>query len=200
MERKDDSENIRVIAGLGNYGSQYFDNRHNAGFWFIDNIAQQYNTEFSSNKKSNGYHCRININSSPVFLFKSADFINLSGVSLQTFIRYHKVSISQVLVVHDEIDLDVGKVRFKNGGGSGGHKGVQDIIKRLGNQFWRLRIGVGRPRASSQVASYVLTNPDNDERAEINWILDQTIDKLELIVSGQYQEVMNQLHNLQVSD
>lgn len=191
---------IQIIAGLGNSGDSYQDNRHNAGFWFVEKLAEQHDATFASHKKFSGSSCRITTPQGTVLLFKPEPFINLSGKGLASFVRFHKVPLSQVLVVHDEIDFDNAKLRLKRSGGTGGHNGLVDIIQCLGADFWRLRIGVGHPGKSSKVASHVLSDPSVDERIEINLAIKKVIAVLPEILAGEFEVAMNRLHTVEPSE
>ncbi len=150
------SEPIELIVGLGNPGSRYEQTRHNAGFWLLDALAESLGSRFSVEGRFFGLLGRVEIDGQSCYLFKPTTFMNRSGQALAALTRYYKIPAPRVLVVHDEIDLPPGVVRLKRGGGHGGHNGLRDIIKALGdNSFWRLRLGVGHPGARDEVVDFL---------------------------------------------
>ena len=185
---------IDLIAGLGNPGKEYQNNRHNAGFWFIDYLANTHQSQFKAHAKLKSTICNIMLSGRPVRLVKPNVFMNLSGQALATVIRFYKVDIERVLVVHDEIDFETAKIRIKYGGGHGGHNGLLDIIRHLGKGFWRLRIGIGHPGSKDKVAPYVLANPKTDERLAIDSYFPKLSTLVEDMAIGEFQKVMGILH------
>ena len=129
-----------------------------------------------------------------IFLMRPTFFINDSGKSINSFINYYKISIENVLVIHDDIDLDVGAVRLKFGGGHGGHNGLRDIINHLGKNYWRLRIGVGHPGEKSLVHNYVLNNPSKDEELDINIAMNNSFDDIDILLDGEFDKYTKILH------
>ena len=159
---------LKLIVGLGNPGPEYLMTRHNAGFWFVDALANKLSLNFSTDKKFQSEVCRYQSGSTDCWLCKPQTYMNDSGIAVQALMNYYKVSIDQVMVVHDEIDLMPGITRLKKGGGHGGHNGLRDIIQRTGNSdFLRLRIGVGHPGSKDEVVSYVLGRASKEEEDKI---------------------------------
>lgn len=190
------SARVQLIVGLGNPGREYQDTRHNAGFWFVDELARQQGASFKPEKKFQGEAVRCHIDGKECWLLKPQTFMNLSGQSVQALASFYKIPLEAILVVHDELDLDAGVIRLKNGGGHGGHNGLRDIINRMGsNRFLRLRIGIGHPGDKSRVTGHVLTKVSTDDRIEIERAIDSAIRELPLIVSGEIQRAMNTLHS-----
>lgn len=186
---------IKLIVGLGNPGKQYEQTRHNAGFWYLDELARAFNGQFTAEKKYFGETCSIHINGHDVKLIKPMTFMNLSGQGTAAYANFFKLPAESILVAHDELDFPCDKVRLKSGGGHGGHNGLRDIIARLGNkQFMRLRIGIDHPGHSSQVSGYVLSKPSSDDRISINNSIDQAIKITPLLVKGDHQQAMQTLH------
>lgn len=180
---------IKLVMGLANPGERYALTRHNAGEWFV-------NLSIPSNawKTENSLHARIAKRNNLLFAI-STTYMNLSGQAAQALCHYYKIKPEEILVAHDEIDLPVGTIRLKQNGGHGGHNGLRDIIKHLGTQdFWRLRIGVGRPTHSSQVENYVLNAPSREERSQIDASLESAQTILLLLLEGQFQKAMQELH------
>lgn len=187
---------VQLIVGLGNPGTEYQDTRHNAGFWFLDTLARQCGATFKSEKKFHGLAGRCRVAGEECWLLKPETFMNLSGQSVQALARFYKIETENILVVHDELDLPAGTVRLKDGGGHGGHNGVRDITSKMGgNKFLRLRIGIGHPGDKSQVTGHVLNKVTIDDRIDIERSIDSALDVLPLIMGGDLQKAMNQLHS-----
>ena len=186
---------IKLIVGLGNPGKDYQEHRHNAGFWFVESIASLNGSKFTSQSKFFGETSSINLNTNKVFLLKPQTFMNSSGGSVKSFLNYYGVSPEETLVVHDELDLPVGSVRIKLGGGHGGHNGLRDIIKALGsNNFYRLRIGIDHPGSKYDVVDYVLKAPSKSELESIEESLSSAIEITDLLVTGNFEDAMKALH------
>ncbi|MBD3620520.1 MAG: aminoacyl-tRNA hydrolase [Chromatiales bacterium] len=185
---------IRLIAGLGNPGPEYDQTRHNAGFWFVDELARRHGGQFRREGKFAGEVCRLHLGGQEVWLLKPQTYMNRSGQSLKLMTTFYKIDIGEVLVAHDEIDLPPGTTRLKRGGGHGGHNGLRDIMAQLGKDFWRLRIGVGHPGSKEQVVNYVLGRPGREEDTLIRQDIDAAADLADRIVGGEIQKAMNQLH------
>jgi PTH1 family peptidyl-tRNA hydrolase len=186
---------IRLIVGLGNPGPQYEATRHNVGFWLVDALAARNGGQFRAESKFHGFLCRISFGAADLRLLKPTTFMNRSGQSLASVMRYFDMSADQVLVAHDELDLPVGALRLKHGGGHAGHNGLRDIIQVLGNRdFWRLRIGIDHPGDRSQVVNYVLSRASRDEEGLILDALDDADRCVPDLLNGDFQKVMNRLH------
>ena len=136
---------LTAIAGLGNPEERHARTLHNAGFWFVDELARRASTQFRYEKRFDADVCRIDLSGSEIWLIKPQSYMNLSGGPLRGVLDYYRLAVSDLLVAHDEIDLEPGTVRLKQGGGHGGHNGLRDVIKHTGSDFMRLRIGVGHP-------------------------------------------------------
>lgn len=189
------SSGIQLIVGLGNPGKEYEQTRHNAGAWFVTDLANQKDTTLRPVSKFHGLHAQIKIHGQDCHLLIPTTFMNLSGQCVKALANYFKIPHDAILVVHDEIDLPTGQIRLKLGGGHGGHNGLRDIIQHLNtNQFYRLRIGVGRPTQSKEVVDYVLQKPSQSERKIIDTAMQDADRVLPLIINGQFQKAMNELH------
>ena len=189
-------EGIRLIVGLGNPGSEYQNTRHNAGFWFVDRLADEYREPFRQEKKFFGEICKINIAGQQCWLLKPATYMNKSGQSLAAIASYYKIEPQNILVAHDELDHDAGSTRVKLGGGHAGHNGLRDIISALGTKdFYRLRLGIGHPGNKKQVVNYVLGQPSLDDREKINGAIDETLTTMDLLVVGEMEKAMHRLHS-----
>ena len=187
---------VKLIVGLGNPGSKYSQTRHNAGFWFVDEVARQYGSALRPEAKFLGEAARIQVEGQDVWLLKPGTFMNRSGQSVSALARFYKLLPESILVVHDELDLPVGVARLKRGGGHGGHNGLKDIIKALGSRdFARLRIGIDHPGDRNQVVDYVLKAPAKAEHVLIESAMDEAIRYLPEIVRGDWVVAMNHLHS-----
>ena len=191
------SNGIRLVAGLGNPGPQYEATRHNVGFWFVDVLAAQNNSQFRVETKFHGLLCRLALSGVDLRLLKPTTFMNRSGQSLGAVVRYFDISPEQILVVHDELDLPVGSARLKLGGGHAGHNGLRDIIHVVGSrEFWRLRIGIDHPSDRQQVVNYVLGRPSREDEGLIIDVLDDAALCLPDLLDGSFQKAMHRLHSM----
>ena len=139
---------IKLIVGLGNPGPEYEDTRHNAGFWLLDQLAQQWHSHWQDDRKFFGHLIRSTRPSGEIRLLKPQTYMNLSGQAVQAVASFYKIQPQEILVIHDELDLEPGRIKFKLGGGNGGHNGLKDIQARLGSpDFYRLRLGIEIGRA-----------------------------------------------------
>ncbi len=188
---------IKLIIGLGNPGAEYAKTRHNTGFWFVDALARQQRVSFKPEKKFNADMVKVSINGDDVFLLKPMLFMNRSGYAVASLMQYYKISVEQILVVYDELDFPAGKLRFKQGGGHGGHNGLRDIIAQSANNknFLRLRIGIGHPGASHLVSSYVLGKPSISDQQEIMKSIDSALAVIDDLIRGERQKAMQNLHS-----
>ncbi len=186
---------VRLIAGLGNPGSQYLATRHNTGFWFVDHLARIHGGTFKTESRFHGQVCRIEAAGAECWLLKPATFMNRSGLAVSALVRYFKLAPEEILVAHDELDLPPGVVRFKLGGGHAGHNGLRDIMSALGGGgFCRLRIGIGHPGDREQVVDYVLSRPSREDEGAIQAGLEAAAEALPQMLCGEFQRVMNSLH------
>ena len=186
---------IRLIAGLGNPGPKYDRTRHNAGFWFVDELAERHQGRFGHETKFSGDVAKVMIAGDPVWLLKPTTFMNRSGIALRQLMNFYKIGIDELLVAHDELDLDPGICKLKKGGGHGGHNGLRDIFSHVGKEFWRLRIGIGHPGHRDQVIDYVLDRPGKEDERRILDAIDDATRGIDLIVAGEFDKAMNRLHS-----
>lgn len=167
---------IKFIVGLKNPGSEYAKTRHNAGAWFIDELAHKYSLNFKLEKKFHLEVAELSIGNSRLFIAKPITYMNESGIAIGGFAKFFQIQANEILVAHDELDFAPGIVRLKEGGGHGGHNGLRDIFSRLGSQdFYRLRIGIGHPGDRNKVVGYVLQAPTINEKIEIEHAIDRAI-------------------------
>ena len=190
------SQGISLIVGLGNPGKTYAETRHNAGFHFLGLLTQAAGVTLRPEARFQGSAGQITIDQYPLWLLAPSTYMNHSGQSVAAFVRYYKIPVEQVLVVHDELDLPPGAIRLKIGGGCGGHNGLKDISDHLGSRdFVRLRIGIGHPGDSGKVEGYVLKKAPKAERNLIDNALSLGQQYLADIVHGEFERVMNALHS-----
>lgn len=188
------SAHIQLIAGLANPGKEYADTRHNAGAWFVEEVANQAGANLRSETKFHGFHAQANLHGHPCQLLIPTTFMNLSGQAVRSCMRYMKITPENILIAHDDVDLPVGTIRLKFDGGDGGHNGLKDIIRHLNTkQFYRLRIGIGRPK-HGEVVDYVLERPSKADKKIIMTAMNAVYDVLPLVLGGNVQEAMKQLH------
>lgn len=188
---------MKLIVGLGNPGSGYQHTRHNAGFWFIDELAAEHRATFQPEKRFHGDVAKIDLHGNKVYLLKPGTYMNRSGQSVAALSRFYRIPTEDILVAHDELDIDVGKLRLKVGGGHGGHNGLRDIISIGGNDagFTRLRIGIGHPGNSKQVVDYVLQKPLSDERISIDAAIKDAVEVMPMIMTGELSKAQQILHS-----
>jgi len=187
---------IKLIAGLGNPGKDYQAHRHNAGFWFIESLANNMDSKFSSQSKFFGETAICLIGTNKVRLLKPKTFMNNSGQSVKALSSYYSIEPEEILVIHDDLDLTPGSVKIKMGGGHGGHNGLKDTINALNtNEFYRLRLGIGHPGSKNEVVDFVLHPPGKTDLALIEQAIKEAMDVIEPLVIGEIEQAMKQLHS-----
>ena len=181
----------RLIVGLGNPGSEYADNRHNLGFWFVDRLARDLKITLQAQGKFFGHVARLD----DLWLLKPSTFMNRSGQAVAALARFYKIEPAEILVVHDDLDLQPGGIRLKQGGGNGGHNGLKDIQASLASpDFWRLRLGIGHPGERNEVVNYVLKAPRREEQELIDQALDRCLLAWSKLGTGDYVAAQRVLH------
>jgi PTH1 family peptidyl-tRNA hydrolase len=185
---------LRIVVGLGNPGPEHQVTRHNAGFWFVDLLARTHGAEFRDYRKFSGETARIVIDGRELILLKPTTYMNRSGLAIRQLSDFYKIPAEEILVAHDELDLPVGSLRLKFAGGHGGHNGLRDTIAHLGENFWRLRIGVGHPGNKAEVIDYVLTRAPPAEESVIVEAVQAAADSLPLLLEQGAERAMNKLH------
>lgn len=186
---------LRAIVGLGNPGAEYERTRHNTGFWFVDALASAYRGSFRSEPKFKGEVARIRIGNDEVLLLKPMTFMNKSGEAIQLLAAFYKIASGDILVAHDELDLPVGTMKLKRAGGHGGHNGLRSVHQHLGEEYLRLRIGIGHPGTKDQVLGYVLGRPNS---ADDKLIRDGLIDAMNAVpvwLDQTLEKAMQKLHS-----
>lgn len=192
----EDSTGIDLIVGLGNPGTKYTQTRHNAGFWFVDEVARDYGATLKFDSKYDAEMGKCLIGEKTVWLMKPQTFMNLSGKSVGPFARFYKIPPERILVVHDELDFEPGIARMKKGGGAGGHNGISDIAQKTGSKdFYRLRIGIGRPDVNGKVDSWVLQRPTGADQRAIDDAIAECRRYVRDLVDGRFEEATTAIHS-----
>ena len=188
-------DQISLIVGLGNPGTGHAGTRHNAGYWFLEELARRYPLDFRLEARFKGELAQLQMGGRKLRLLRPNTFMNLSGGSVAPLARYFDVAPEQILVVHDDLDLPPGVARIKNGGGHGGHNGLRSLFSDLGSrEFMRLRLGIGHPGNSDEVTDYVLRIPSAQDRELILDAVQRSAGMFEDMVAGDWERVMNELH------
>lgn len=186
---------IRLFVGLGNPGPEYDATRHNAGFWWVGQLADKLGVRLLPERAYQGLLARANLAGGPVWLLQPMTFMNRSGASVAPLARFFKIEPAQLLVVHDELDLQPGQAKLKLGGSAAGHNGLKDIHGLLGTQdFWRLRLGIGHPGVKSEVVNYVLKKPSAEHRDAIDKAIEQSLKASDLLVTGDMERALAAIH------
>ena len=185
---------LTMIAGLGNPEERYERTLHNAGFWFVDELARRAGVAFKYEKRFDAEVCKISLVGNDIWLMKPQSYMNLSGGPIRGVLDYYRLRAEKLLVAHDEIDLPTGTVKLKTGGGHGGHNGIRDVIQHCGRDFARLRLGVGHPGQKDKVTGYVLKKASSDVEAAILKNVDEAADVMDLLVESGLSAAMKKLH------
>jgi PTH1 family peptidyl-tRNA hydrolase len=187
---------IRLFVGLGNPGPEYEATRHNAGFWWIDALADKLGARLEPERAYQGLVARVNRpGADPVWLVQPMTFMNRSGASVAPLARFFKIEPKQILVVHDELDLLPGQAKLKFGGSAAGHNGLKDLHGMLGTpDYWRLRLGIGHPGVKSEVVNYVLKKPAPDQREGIEKAIEQSLKASDALMAGEMDKALALIH------
>ena len=191
---------IKLIVGLGNPGEQYMLTRHNAGFWFVQHIAHQFNIPLSPDKKFHGITGRGQVHGHDVRLLLPLTFMNKSGQSVVPMVNYYNIANDELLIAHDELDIDAGSIKLKTAGGHGGHNGLRDITPHIGNDFHRLRVGIGHPGHKSKVTGHVLSKPAANEQIAIESALTAAFEALPLLLDGDIEKARSQINSFKLPE
>ncbi len=186
---------LDLIVGLGNPGPDYEQTRHNAGYWFVDELARRNDGRFAPERKFHGDVARLSIGRHDIRVLKPTTFMNRSGQSVRAMAAFFKIPPERILVVHDDIDLPPGTVRLKRGGGHGGNNGLRDCIAHLGPDFARLRLGVGHPGNRDDVVDYVLRRPGKADAAAIEEAIDKGLAAMPMLLGQGFERAMHKLHS-----
>ena len=186
---------LQLFVGLGNPDKKLLVTRHNVGFWFLDSLSKKLNRDFVYSKKFDSDIFINEYNNQEFTMMKPMSYINNSGIPIKKFIKNKNIEPDNILVIYDDIDLAVGKIRLKNGGGSGGHKGLNSIVEQLGSKnFWRLRIGIGKPEDKNKTVEYVLGKPSKRDKEIIMDSINFSLDEINNFFEGESSKLMNKLN------
>ena len=184
-----------LVVGLGNPGPQYATTRHNIGFMVVDVLADRMGEKFKVHKKSGAEVATGRLAGRPVVLAKPRVYMNESGRQVGPLAKFYSVAPADVVVIHDELDIDFGRIRLKAGGGVAGHNGLRSVGSALGgNDFQRVRVGIGRPPGQKSGAAFVLENFNSVERKEVPTIIEQAADATEFLISQGLEPAQNIVH------
>ncbi|MCO6503907.1 MAG: aminoacyl-tRNA hydrolase [Snodgrassella sp.] len=187
---------IKLIVGLGNPGGEYEHTRHNIGFDFIDELTYCLKLTLKPEKKFFGQIAKTTLPEGDLWLLKPSTYMNKSGTSVQALANFYKIKPNEILVVHDELDIPCGQVKFKKGGGNGGHNGLKDIQSWLGSaDFYRLRIGIGHPGDRNLVVHYVLQKPTTQEKNLIELVINKSLSVMPKLFTSEFNVVQQLLHS-----
>jgi peptidyl-tRNA hydrolase, PTH1 family len=186
---------IKLFVGLGNPGPEYEGTRHNAGFWWIDALAEAWKATLVPDRSYHGQVARVNLNGETLWLLKPQTFMNLSGKSVAALARFFKIQPHEILVAHDELDIVPGQVKLKLGGSHAGHNGLRDIHGQLGtDDYWRLRLGIGHPGVKSEVIHWVLKKPSPEHREAIEECIARTMKAVPALLAGDMEKATMLIH------
>ncbi|MDG1731876.1 MAG: aminoacyl-tRNA hydrolase [Thalassotalea sp.] len=194
--------NIQLVVGLGNPGPEYTKTRHNAGVWFVEELARQYNISLSPDKKYSGLYGKGLIGSNVVHLLIPTTFMNRSGKAVAPLANFFRIPVENILVAHDELDIDPGVCKIKQGGGHGGHNGLRDIIACMANNkdFYRLRIGIGHPGHRDRVTGFVLGKAPANEQSLLEQAIDEGARCFEIWEKDGLKKAQNRLHTFKATN
>ena len=186
---------FKLLVGLGNPGPEYENTRHNAGFWWIDAVARELKVSLTPERSYHGLMARTQVQGRPLWLLEPQTFMNVSGRSVAALARFFKIDPQEILVAHDELDIEPGDAKLKLGGSHAGHNGLRDIHAQLGTaDYWRLRIGVGHPGTKAEVVNWVLQKPQALHREAIDASIARSVQALPLLLAGQMEKAMAMVH------
>ena len=181
-----------LIVGLGNPGKSYLNTRHNLGFSVIERIKEIYDfPEFK--RKHKGLFSKKNIFFNDVLLLKPSTFMNLSGESVGSVIKYYKIDLENIIVFQDDLDLYFGKIRIKVNGSHGGHNGIRNIISKIGENFNRVKVGIKKDTHNAEATTFVLNSFNEDEKKKIDILVNLIVDKIKILINKEFNEFMNKI-------
>lgn len=189
---------IKLIVGLGNIGAAYQDTRHNAGFWFVEELTKKFNIHLSDDKKFHGKVGRGTIYGQDIRLLLPSTLMNRSGLAVTPMAKFYNINSDEILIAHDELDIHAGSIRLKKGGGHGGHNGLRDIVPHIGADFYRLRIGIGRPTHTSKVSDWVLSKPSLEDKISIDKAIECSLNALDLLLQNNIQKATEQINGFKL--
>jgi PTH1 family peptidyl-tRNA hydrolase len=183
---------MKMIVGLGNPGKQYEKTRHNIGFEVVDKLSAKWGIPLDQSKHKGIYGIET-VNGEKILLLKPLTYMNLSGESISAVMNFYKIEKENIVILYDDLDLPIGKIRLRQKGSAGGHNGIKSAIAHFGDQeFNRIRIGIGRPEGRSPVVDYVLSRFTNEEWDQLSNVMDRCINACEQWLEKPYLQVMNE--------
>tara|TARA_B100000886_G_scaffold318463_1_gene258495 strand:- start:1137 stop:1712 length:576 start_codon:yes stop_codon:yes gene_type:complete len=183
---------LKLIVGLGNPDNHLLNTRHNVGFWFVDQLSNSFGKDFIFTKKFESEISEVDSDMNKVTIMKPLTYINDSGNPLLKYIKNRNINSHNILIVYDDLDLQIGQIKIKFSGGSGGHNGLNSIIEKIGTKdFWRLRVGIDKPQDREQTIEYVLGKPSPQEKEKIDKSIAQLIKEKNDILNGNFSKIMN---------
>jgi peptidyl-tRNA hydrolase, PTH1 family len=186
---------IKLFVGLGNPGPEYEATRHNAGFWWVEELARQLKVALVPERGWQALVARANVHGQAVWLLEPRTFMNLSGRAVAALARFYKIAPEEILVVHDELDVVPGQAKLKFGGSHAGHNGLRDIHAQLGtDDYWRLRLGIGHPGVKSEVVNWVLKKPAPEQRTAIEECIERTLKAVPALLAGEMDKATLIVH------
>jgi PTH1 family peptidyl-tRNA hydrolase len=191
---------LKLIVGLGNPGREYARTRHNAGWWFVDELAARSHGSWRHDARAHTELARVTLADTELWLLKPTAFVNRSGAPVAAVANYYGIAAADILVVHDDIDLPPGTARLKQGGGHGGHNGLRDVMAHIGADFWRLRLGVGHPGSKELVLDAVLDRPPAAEQQAIEQAMARSLEVMPELLRTGAQKAMHSLHSRNTGD
>ena len=198
MAQRNQKRNVKLVVGLGNPGKKYEGTPHNVGFTAVEGLAQQCGCRFRRSLRFRAHTAKATIGSEAVLLVKPQTFMNLSGEAVGGLLRYHKATPADVIVLLDDVDLEVGRIRIRPQGGSGGHKGLASIIQHIGTgDFVRIRMGVGRGAGTADVVSHVLSPIASAQRDRVGSMTGRAADAVREILELGVDSAMNHFNSVQ---
>jgi peptidyl-tRNA hydrolase, PTH1 family len=185
---------IKLFVGLGNPGPEYEATRHNAGFWWLDELARELKVNLVAERGYQALVARANVHGHTVWLLEPQTFMNLSGRAVGALARFYKIQPEEILVAHDELDVVPGQAKLKFGGSHAGHNGLRDIHAQIGPDYWRLRIGIGHPGVKAEVINWVLKKPAPDQRTAIEECIARTLKAVPALLAGEMDKATLIVH------
>ncbi|KXA49553.1 aminoacyl-tRNA hydrolase [Streptococcus agalactiae] len=189
---------VKMIVGLGNPGSKYNDTKHNIGFMAIDRIVKNLDVNFTEDKNFKAEIGSDFINGEKIYFIKPTTFMNNSGIAVKALLTYYNISIKDMIIIYDDLDMEVGKIRFRQKGSAGGHNGIKSIIAHLGTQeFDRIKVGIGRPNGRMTVINHVLGKFDKNDEIMISNTLDKVDNAVKYYLqTNDFQKTMQKYNGL----
>jgi peptidyl-tRNA hydrolase, PTH1 family len=185
---------IKLFVGLGNPGPEYEATRHNAGFWWLDELARELKVNLVAERGYQALVARANVHGHTAWLLEPQTFMNLSGRAVGALARFYKIQPEEILVAHDELDVVPGQAKLKFGGSHAGHNGLRDIHAQIGPDYWRLRIGIGHPGVKAEVINWVLKKPAPDQRTAIEECIARTLKAVPALLAGEMDKATLIVH------